>query len=75
MSTGESVRRLLRNILFFANDPELVKRVFRFAFDFVTGVAVRRLTELAYMEGNMRGPSTADCEKSFQRIGIRQHAS
>jgi hypothetical protein len=22
------------------------------------------------MEGNMRGPSTADCEKSFQRTGI-----
>ena len=44
MSTGESVRRLLRNILFFANDPELVKLVFRSAFDFVTDVAVRRLT-------------------------------
>jgi hypothetical protein len=22
------------------------------------------------MEGNMRGPSTADCEKSFARTGI-----
>ena len=22
------------------------------------------------MEGNMRGPSTADCEKSFHRTGI-----
>jgi len=22
------------------------------------------------MEGNMRGPSSADCEKSFQRTGI-----
>jgi hypothetical protein len=22
------------------------------------------------MEGNMRGPSTADCEKSYQRTGI-----
>jgi hypothetical protein len=22
------------------------------------------------MEGSMRGPSTADCEKSFQRTGI-----
>jgi hypothetical protein len=22
------------------------------------------------MEGNMRGPSTADCEKSFVRTGI-----
>jgi len=26
-----------------------------------------RCPGLAYMEGNMRGPSTADCEKSFQR--------
>jgi len=28
-----------------------------------------RCPGLAYMEGNMRGPSTADCEKSFQRTG------
>ena len=30
-----------------------------------------RCPGLAYMEGSMRGPSTADCEKSFQRTGIR----
>jgi radical SAM protein with 4Fe4S-binding SPASM domain len=29
-----------------------------------------RCPGLAYMEGNMRGPSTADCEKSFQRTGL-----
>ena len=29
-----------------------------------------RCPGLAYMEGNMRGPSTADCEKSMQRTGI-----
>lgn len=29
-----------------------------------------RCPGLAYMEGNMHGPSTADCEKSFQRTGI-----
>jgi AdoMet-dependent heme synthase len=29
-----------------------------------------RCPGLAHMEGNMRGPSTADCEKSFQRTGI-----
>lgn len=28
-----------------------------------------RCPGLAYMEGNMRGPSTADCEKSFVRTG------
>jgi radical SAM protein with 4Fe4S-binding SPASM domain len=29
-----------------------------------------RCPGLAYMEGNMRGPSTVDCQKSFQRTGI-----
>jgi AdoMet-dependent heme synthase len=29
-----------------------------------------RCPGLAYMEGSMRGPSTADCEKSYQRTGI-----
>jgi radical SAM protein with 4Fe4S-binding SPASM domain len=29
-----------------------------------------RCPGLAYMEGNMRGPSTQDCEKSFVRTGI-----
>jgi hypothetical protein len=29
-----------------------------------------RCPGLAYTEGNMRGPSTADCEKSFYRTGV-----
>jgi radical SAM protein with 4Fe4S-binding SPASM domain len=29
-----------------------------------------RCPGLAYLEGNMRGPSTADCEKSLQRTGV-----
>ncbi|SPF49728.1 Radical SAM domain protein [Candidatus Sulfotelmatobacter kueseliae] len=29
-----------------------------------------RCPGLAYMEGNMLGPSTADCQKSFQRTGV-----
>jgi AdoMet-dependent heme synthase len=29
-----------------------------------------RCPGLAFMEGSMRGPSTADCEKSFYRTGI-----
>jgi len=29
-----------------------------------------RCPGLAYMEGNMRGPSTADCEKSFATTGV-----
>ena len=29
-----------------------------------------RCPGLAYMEGNMRGPSTQDCEKSYARFGV-----
>jgi radical SAM protein with 4Fe4S-binding SPASM domain len=32
--------------------------------------ACTRCPGLAYMEGNMRGPSTQDCEKSFARTGV-----
>jgi hypothetical protein len=41
--TSEAVRLLLRNILFFAEDPDLVNRVFRSACEFVERVPVRRL--------------------------------
>jgi AdoMet-dependent heme synthase len=34
------------------------------------GASCTRCPGLAFMEGNMRGPSTADCEKSFARTGI-----
>ncbi|MFZ0820482.1 MAG: radical SAM protein [Candidatus Acidiferrales bacterium] len=36
----------------------------------VHGGTCSRCPGLAFMEGNMRGPSTADCEKSFARTGI-----
>jgi hypothetical protein len=39
-----SVQRLLRNILFFANDASLVERVFRSACEFVSKVPVYELT-------------------------------
>jgi radical SAM protein with 4Fe4S-binding SPASM domain len=29
-----------------------------------------RCPGLAFMEGNMRGPSSADCEKSYLRTGV-----
>jgi len=32
--------------------------------------ACTRCPGLAYMEGNMRGPSVSDCEKSFYRTGV-----
>lgn len=34
------------------------------------GATCTRCPGLAYMEGNMRGPSSQDCEKSFARTGI-----
>jgi radical SAM protein with 4Fe4S-binding SPASM domain len=36
----------------------------------VHGSSCSRCPGLAYMEGNMRGPSTQDCEKSLARTGI-----
>ena len=35
------------------------------------GASCSRCPGLAYMEGNMRGPSTQDCEKSYARTGIQ----
>ena len=34
------------------------------------GSTCTRCPGLAFLEGNMRGPSTSDCEKSFARTGI-----
>jgi AdoMet-dependent heme synthase len=34
------------------------------------GGSCTRCPGLAFMEGNMRGPSTSDCERSFARTGI-----
>lgn len=36
----------------------------------VHGNSCTRCPGLAYMEGNMRGPSIQDCEKSFARTGV-----
>jgi hypothetical protein len=43
VSEAEAVRLLLRNILFFADDAELVNQVFHSACQFVNKVPVRRL--------------------------------
>lgn len=44
VSAVDATRALLRNILFFAEDPQLVGEVFRSACDFVARVPVFRLT-------------------------------
>lgn len=41
---AEAVRRLMRNILFFAEDPKLVENLLASACDFVDRVPIRRLT-------------------------------
>jgi len=43
VSQAEAARALLKNILFFAQDEELVRLVSQSAFDFVSRVPVRRL--------------------------------
>ena len=44
ISPGEAARGLLANVLFFAEDDELVRAAFHSAFDFVNQIPVSRLT-------------------------------
>ena len=44
VSTGEAARSLLANLLFFAEDEELVQLIFHSALEFVSRVPVARLT-------------------------------
>jgi len=44
LSSAEAVRRLMRNILFFAEDRGLVEKLFATACEFVARVPIRRLT-------------------------------
>ncbi len=51
LSAAEAVRRLMRNILFFADDPDLVKKVLETACEFVLKVPIRRL--MFYPDGKV----------------------
>jgi hypothetical protein len=44
VSAGEAARSLLANVLFFAEDSELVQMIFHAAFEFVNRIPVSRLT-------------------------------
>ncbi len=44
LPSADAVRRLMRNILFFAEDRRLVEKLFASACDFVARVPIRRLT-------------------------------
>jgi hypothetical protein len=44
VSSGEAARSILANLLFFAEDEELVQAIFHSAFEFVSRIPVSRLT-------------------------------
>ena len=44
LSSAEALHRLMRNILFFAEDPVLVEKLLATACDFVSAIPIRRLT-------------------------------
>jgi len=44
IAPAAAIRRLLRNVLFFAHDPKLVEQLFETAVDFVARVPVKQLT-------------------------------
>jgi hypothetical protein len=61
LSSAEAVRRLMRNILFFAEDRGLVEKLFATACDFVARVPIRRLT--FYPDARVWDPV-----RNFQRV-------
>jgi hypothetical protein len=65
LPAGEAVRRLMRNILFFAEDPGLVERLLATACDFVDKVPIRRLT--FYPDGRV-------WEDVRNFMGVAEHA-
>ena len=66
VSAAEAARGFLANVLFFAEDAELVQAVFRSALDFVERVPVRRLTCRAGCAG-LEVDSTARCRVDSDR--------
>jgi len=69
LSSTEAVRRLMRNILFFAEDQGLVEKLFATACDFVARVPIRRLT--FYPDARV-WDLVREFEPNFQ--GVPQHA-
>jgi hypothetical protein len=83
LPSTEAVRRLMRNILFFAEDRSLVEKLFATACDFVDRVPIRRLTfypdskvwdVIRSFDQNVdvEASSTRDFERHFE--GVPEHA-
>ena len=77
LPSAEAVRRLMRNILFFADDRGLVEKLFATACDFVARVPIRRLTfypdaRVWDLVRNFERNFERDFDRSFQEVP--QHA-
>jgi len=66
---AEGIRRLMRNILFFAEDQDLVEKLLATACDFVARVPIRRLT--FYPDARV-WDEVRDFERNFH--GVPEHA-
>ena len=73
LSSAEAVRRLMRNILFFAEDPVLVKQLLDTACDFVARVPIRCLT---FYPDSRVWDKVRNFARNFERNlhGVPQHA-
>jgi hypothetical protein len=69
LSPAEAVRRLMRNILFFAEDRDLVEKLLATACDFVARVPIHRLT---FYPDPRVWDEVRDFESSFH--GVPEHA-
>ena len=69
LTSAEAVRRLMRNILFFAEDRGLVEKLLDTACDFVARVPIRRLT--FYPDARV-WDEVRNFARNFQ--GVPQHA-
>jgi len=79
LSPAEAVRRLMRNILFFAEDPKLVEKILASACELVDQVPIRRLT--FYPDSKVwdevrhfaRAPENAPLERDRVKEGVPAH--
>ena len=81
LSSAEAVRRLMRNILFFAEDHNLVDQLLATACDFINRVPIRRLTfypdsKVWDVVRSFQPNSEPDCEPSVPQdfSGVAEHA-
>jgi hypothetical protein len=70
---ADAVRRLMRNILFFAEDPRLVERLLATACDFVARIPIRRL--MFYPDSKVWGEVRNFVRESSRRSAAHDRAA